>query len=100
MPEQCILITGGTGLIGSHIRELFQEKKIGVAVLSRNPTGEKGNFQWNIENSFIDPKAFRETNTIIHLAGTSIADGRWTEKRKKEIIESRVKSAELILETL
>ena len=45
-------------------------------------------------------KAFQKTDTIIHLAGTGIADGRWTEKRKKEIIDSRVKSADLIFETL
>jgi uncharacterized protein (TIGR01777 family) len=100
MPGHHILITGGTGLIGNHLRELFREKKFGIAVLSRNPSGKEGNFLWDIDNSFIDPKAFRETNTIIHLAGTSISDGRWTEKRKKEIIESRVKSAELIFKML
>jgi uncharacterized protein (TIGR01777 family) len=99
VPAKKILITGGTGLIGNHLRKLLSEKNYDVSVLSRS-AGNKKSFQWSIENNFIDLSAFQKTGTIIHLAGTPLADGRWTEKRKKEIIDSRVKSAALIFETL
>src|SRR5256885_11808632 len=100
MHQKNILITGGTGFIGNHLRKLFAEKSHHVAILTRGSGNSKNTFQWNVENKSIDSKAFEKTDTIIHLAGTSIAEGRWTEKRKKEIIDSRVKSAELIFEKL
>ena len=99
MQPKNILITGGTGLIGNHLLELFEEKKYHSAVLSRKP-GSENSFQWDLDKKYIDPNAFENTDTIIHLAGASLADGRWTAKRKQEIIESRVKSTELLYDQL
>ena len=95
-----ILITGGTGFLGSHLKKILAEKNYRVAVLSRSRMSSENSFQWNVENKFIDPKALEETDTIIHLAGASLAEDRWTERRKKVIIDSRVKSAELLFEKL
>ena len=91
-----ILITGGTGLIGKQLQKLLKEKKYEFVILSRNPKS-KNEFLWNIQNNFIDENVFENITHIIHLAGAGIADKRWTSKRKKELIKSRVKSTNLLL---
>jgi uncharacterized protein (TIGR01777 family) len=48
----------------------------------------------------MDVSAIQEADCIVHLAGANVADGRWTEKRKKELVNSRVKSGELLVKTL
>lgn len=98
-----ILITGGTGLLGSHLIPLLKETGFRIHVLSRssNPILHcDAVFTWNVDQGEIDERAFEGVTHIVHLAGEGIADGRWTESRMKSIISSRVKSAELICEVL
>ncbi|AUC86673.1 TIGR01777 family protein [Polaribacter sp. ALD11] len=90
-----ILITGGTGLVGTRLTELLIDKNHEVRVLSRNPLAEN-EFEWNISKNFIDAKALENIDYIIHLAGAGIADKRWTVERKKVIIDSRVETANLL----
>lgn len=90
-----VLITGGTGLVGSRLTELLLEKNHEVIILSRNPK-EQNEFKWDIKNDFIDDKVFENIDYIIHLAGAGIADERWSDKRKKVIIDSRVETANLL----
>ncbi len=92
-----VLITGGTGLVGKHLQQVFKENNIEVVVLSRNPKKEN-EFQWNIDEGFIDENAFEKITHIIHLAGAGIAEKRWTNKRKQELISSRVQSANLLFQ--
>ena len=91
-----VLITGGTGLIGSALNALLEKEGYNVRILSRNPKA-KNQFKWNLKDQYIDDKAFEDLHHIIHLAGAGIADKRWTPKRKQVIIDSRVDSAELLL---
>lgn len=100
-----VLITGGTGLIGSAITKALLEKNYEVIILTRDP----GKYQskdaisyakWDIENQFIDAKALAKGDYIIHLAGANVGDKRWTAKRKKEIVDSRVKSCDLLVKAL
>lgn len=93
-----VLITGGTGLIGMSLSQTLAESGFSVVHLSRNPKGneEFQTFQWNIDKGEIDPLAFQNVEHIIHLAGASVADGKWTEERKTVLIDSRVKSAKLL----
>lgn len=104
-----ILITGGTGLIGKALCKLLLEKGYDVIILTRNKPSTKKNENaddrvstatWDIEKQIIDPDAIRRADYIIHLAGAAVADKRWSEKRKKEILESRTKSSELIVKAL
>jgi len=94
-----ILITGGSGLVGTKVSEFLLKSNHEPVWLSR----EEGQvtsikkFKWDIKSSYIDEKAFDGVEHIIHLAGAGIADKRWTKKYKKEIIDSRVKSSELLL---
>lgn len=90
-----ILITGGTGLVGKRLAEMLTATSHEVVILSRNPKN-KNEFKWDITKNYIDKKVFRNVDYIVHLAGAGIADKKWTNKRKKIIIDSRVESANLL----
>jgi hypothetical protein len=93
-----ILVTGGTGLIGSNLCKLLKSKGHTVSILSRNKTKKPHVYYWNIEERHIDNEAIINTDYIIHLAGAGIADKRWTKARKKELVASRVNSTNLLFE--
>lgn len=97
-----ILITGGSGLLGRKLTEALKSDGHEVRHLSRsaNSAGETPTFVWDIKNATLDKSALDGVETIVHLAGASIADGRWTSSRKKEILDSRIKSANLLAETI
>ncbi|NLJ43283.1 MAG: TIGR01777 family protein [Bacteroidales bacterium] len=99
---QNILITGGTGLIGGHLSALLKHRGYKVTILSRNarPGGNIQVYRWDPEKGRIDPEAVSTADYIIHLAGAGIGDKRWTHNRKQEIVDSRVKSGELLYEIL
>jgi uncharacterized protein (TIGR01777 family) len=86
-----LLIAGGTGLIGSAIKEEAQRLGWEVVVLSRKPL--PGAMLWNPAVGEISMTAPEVFDAILNLAGTSIAGGRWTDQRKKEIQDSRVKAS-------
>ena len=96
-----VLITGGTGLIGKRLSFLLASKGYEVSVLSRSksPESKYTTFVWNVKDQFIEEEAFQDLDYIIHLAGAGIADKKWSEKRKKEIIDSRVQSTNLLYNT-
>lgn len=97
-----VLITGGTGMIGKALTQALIERNYKVIILSRQLDVQKpvaGNVTyalWNIRDQTVDKNAIQKADYIIHLAGAGVGDKRWTEKRKKEIADSRIKSAELI----
>ena len=90
-----ILITGGTGLVGERLTKMLIDKNHEVVILSRNPDS-KNAYKWDMSSNYIDEKALKNTDYIIHLAGAGIADKRWTAERKQVIIDSRVASANLL----
>jgi len=93
-----ILITGGSGLIGKALSQKLLAEGHQVRILSRtpNPQSKIPAFFWDVEKQEIDEKAFDGIDHLVHLAGEGVADKRWTEKRKKEVIDSRVNSMKLI----
>jgi uncharacterized protein len=96
-----VLITGGSGLVGTALTELLLQKGYHVSHLGRSPArGKVKCFRWSVSGKYIDPKALEGVDAIIHLAGAGVAEKRWTPDRKKEILESRTKSTELICDTL
>ena len=108
MNNSTVLITGGTGLIGKALTKSLLDKGYRVIILSRNPdapanrSGESRSTLalWDINRGTIDPAAIRDATHIIHLAGANVGEKRWTQKRKKEIIDSRVRSGELLVKAL
>jgi hypothetical protein len=97
--KENILIIGATGLIGRRLVQILREKGYQISLLSRTmpKKSEYPVFLWNLESDTLDPEAFSGISSIIHLAGAGIGDTRWTKRRKKEIIDSRVNTASLLL---
>lgn len=96
-----ILITGASGLIGTRLTTLLLDKGYEVAHLSRSGKNSKVPvFIWDVDKQTMDHDALRGVDTIIHLAGAGVVEKRWTAKRKKEILESRTHSTQLLYEVL
>lgn len=99
-----LLITGATGLVGSHIHELCREKGIDINYLTtsrdkiENSPGFQG-FYWSPENGTLDENCFEGVDKIIHLAGASVAK-RWTEKHRQAILDSRIDTAGLLFKAI
>ncbi|TDN38510.1 TIGR01777 family protein [Hymenobacter sp. UV11] len=93
-----ILITGGTGLIGTRLAELLTAAGHHVALLSRSPKqgGPYPIFGWDTEAGTIDPAAVPWADSIVNLAGANVGEGRWTDARKRELRDSRLTSLNLL----
>ena len=92
-----VLITGGTGLIGKKLVHKLRERNHNPRVLTRKKTDNPNEFYWNTDEKFIDPKAFENLDSIIHLAGANISQ-KWTAEYKKELFSSRIDTANLLKE--
>jgi uncharacterized protein (TIGR01777 family) len=101
---QTVLITGGTGMVGQSLTNLLLAKGFQVIVLTRQKKqSSRAHFsyaQWDINKGWIDPNAIAAADYIIHLAGEGVADKRWTESRKKAILNSRIDSSALLVKAL
>jgi len=100
--NQHILLTGATGMLGKALIKSLLETGYQVSMLSRKPA-EISNvkvFLWDVDQKKIDKRCLEGVDTIIHLAGENIAKEKWSEERKKAIIDSRVLSARLLFDTL
>jgi uncharacterized protein (TIGR01777 family) len=97
-----ILITGATGLVGRSLIPALLARGHRISILTRKPTAitDVSVYLWDVYQQQIDKKAFEGIDTIIHLAGEGIADEKWTDERKKQIIDSRVLSAKLLYQTI
>ncbi len=95
-----ILISGGSGLVGTELSKMLKAKGHSISILSRKKSTAQGFVQWNVEQGTIDKNALKGIDAIIHLAGEGIADERWTDERKVSIIDSRVNSTRLLLTEL
>jgi len=93
------LITGASGLIGSALVESLHAKGHTIRCLQRN-TRESSSGIWNRDVFSRKDNEVASFDTIIHLAGENVAEGRWNERRKKRILESRIKGTEELIQLL
>ncbi len=97
---ETVLITGASGLVGSRLKPQLEAAGYKVHTLGRGKSKEPGSYSWNPARGKLDSKALEGVTTIIHLAGAGVADKRWTDDRKKEILDSRVQSTRLLFNHL
>ncbi|MGB3616695.1 MAG: TIGR01777 family oxidoreductase [Catalinimonas sp.] len=97
-----VLITGGTGLIGTRLTTLLLRGGHKVRHLSRRPNADAPvpTYGWNPTAGEMDERALDGVDALVHLAGAGVADGRWTDRRKRIIVDSRVETAKLLHTTL
>ena len=94
-----ILITGGTGLIGSKLLDSIDKSVYNVYVLTRKKSYKENGvnyINWDPENSVLDISHIKNLYSVINLAGESIDGSRWTSNYKRKILDSRVNSTRLL----
>lgn len=96
-----IAVTGATGLIGrALVRALAAAGHRVDRVSRRAPAPGSTDVQWDPERGRLDPQALAGIDAAVHLAGESIAAGRWTSTVRARIRESRVGGTRLLAATL
>lgn len=102
-----VLMTGATGLIGREIGKILVQKGHHLSVVSRSPARARSVlpfpaqvFEWQGESDVFPAKALEDVDAVIHLAGESVADGRWTEERKKKIRDSRILGTKRLIDAI
>jgi uncharacterized protein (TIGR01777 family) len=96
-----ILVTGSTGLVGSALIPQLKSKGHEIVRLVRSaPKDKETQIFWDPERGTLNADEVEGIDAAVHLAGENLAEGRWTEEKKRRIRESRVKGTRLISETL
>ncbi len=96
-----VAITGASGLVGSAL-DLFLRTggHTVLPLVRRKPNRELGEVYWDPVEGRIESDRLEGIDALVHLAGESIASGRWTPRRKKAIRESRVHATQLVAKTV
>ena len=95
------LISGSRGLVGSALaRSLVEDGHEVVSLVRYETSFGKPEIEWHPNQGRIDPQRLEGFDVVIHLAGESIASGRWNDEKKRTIRESRTKGTSLLSETL
>jgi len=99
--KKSVLIGGGSGLVGQRLTKMLNEKGYAVSHLSRSAKNTNiPTIEWDVSNQKLDFSAIENFDYIINLTGAGIVDEPWTEKRKQVIIDSRVKSTQLLAKAI
>ncbi len=95
-----VAISGASGLVGAALADFLEAGGHSVLRLVRRPAGGAREISWDPRQGAIEAGKLEGIDAVVHLAGESIAGGRWTAARKERIRSSRVQGTRLIAETL
>lgn len=97
------VVTGGTGFVGAALCEYARAMGHEVVVLSRSvrpPAGGVEYETWDPHRPGPWQRVVDGADAVVHLAGAGVMDERWTQARREEILESRVRSAGLLVDAI
>lgn len=98
------VISGASGLLGSGLSAVLSTGgQVPIALAresSRIPRTVQGKAAWNPLAGTIDAESLEGADFVVHLAGESIASGRWSDERRRSIRDSRIVGTRLLAETL
>lgn len=94
-----VLVTGATGLIGTALCDALRERGDLAVAITRGRHGP-GEFSWDPERGELEADRLEGADVIVHLAGESIGNARWTPETKRRILESRTKGTTLLAKTV
>lgn len=102
-----ILITGGTGFVGTELGLELVRRGHSLVVISRNKSSAKMSCPYPCEivegdlaEGPLSSSALSGVEAVIHLMGEPVAQGRWTEKKKKSLVNSRVAATKNLRKSL
>jgi len=90
-----ILVSGSHGLVGKALTTSLVNAGHEIVSLVRQSANDS-EIEWHPNEGKINRQQLEGFDVVVHLAGESIASGRWTEEKKKKIRESRVEGTELL----
>jgi uncharacterized protein (TIGR01777 family) len=93
-----IAITGSSGLVGTALAERLERSGHTVVRVPRRAGGQAP--AWDPDRGWVAPGTFDGCDAVVHLAGASLADGRWTAARKRVLRSSRTESTRLLVDHL
>jgi uncharacterized protein (TIGR01777 family) len=99
-PPLRVAISGASGTIGRQLAAFLTAGGHEVLRFARGRTAREGEIAWNPASGRIDHEGLEGLDAVVHLAGASIAGGRWTVERKNEILDSRVAGTKLLAEAI
>lgn len=100
-PRLTVAISGASGTIGTSLQHFLTTGGHRVIRLVRRRDDlEPGDVYWNPSRGEVDREGLAQADAVVHLAGAPIAPGRWTDDRKRLILESRVQGTEFLARTL
>lgn len=89
-PIRTVAVSGTSGLVGRALSAALIEAGITVRPIVRRRQAGPGLIAWDVESGTVDPAGLEGADAVVHLAGESIAAGRWTPFRKQRISRSRI----------
>jgi uncharacterized protein (TIGR01777 family) len=95
-----VLISGSHGLVGSALATSLRRDGHEVFTLVRRVPKEATEVEWNPDRGSLTKSGLEGMGAVVHLAGESIASGRWSEQKKQAIRDSRIKSTDLLADAL
>src|SRR5688572_10023699 len=94
------VLSGASGLVGTALAELLEASNNRVIKLVRRAPKNDREVRWDPEKGELDAASVAGANAFIHLSGENVGEGRWTDERKKSLLESRTHSTALIAKTI
>ena len=94
-----VVVTGSSGLIGTALVKKLSADGHEVTRLVRR-TPRPGEARWNPDDGTIETAKLEGANAVVHLAGAGIGEHRWTDDYKRELVDSRIRSTELLASTI